>query len=293
MIEVSDESSRQQARPYTQLPRRKALIAGGLTAIIVSIILYPLDCLRVLTQTSSASDASTDILRDNAKRPWVFYRGFMAAAAFTLPAHALYYGSYDLTKKITPAGGLIASFTAGLTAELAGSLLFVPQDVLKQRQMALGTSWTSIISDILTRDGVPGLWRGYWLHVMTYGPLSIIYFLTYELSIKIFNNNKILCATIAGTFGSILTTPVDVLRTRVQTDFHGCSTPIEVIIDLWENEKYPLSALFKGWIARTLYLAPGAAISRAVYEFVKDYLMDRQSKVREGVDETRPLLDSS
>lgn len=75
-----------------------------------------------------------------------------AVAMFTVPAHALYFGGYEMAKRVqrregTREGdeGALAHFSAGLVADLCGALLWCPQAHLP------ACAATATRSDVLCR----------------------------------------------------------------------------------------------------------------------------------------------
>ncbi len=81
-----------------------------------------------------------------------------------------------------------------------------------------------------------------------------------------------IAGSIGGTFGTILNTPFDVVKTRIQNQ---CVSPGLVpkynwtlpALTLIAKEEGP-SALYKGFVPKVLRLGPGGGILLVVFEFV-------------------------
>lgn len=87
----------------------------------------------------------TDAFKKTMRREGLgaFFKGFGAVASMTMPAHALYFGSYEASKNIFQRGrreeekSAWVIFVSGFIADVCGSLIWTPMDVIKQRvQMA-------------------------------------------------------------------------------------------------------------------------------------------------------------
>ena len=134
---------------------------------------------------------------------------------------------------------------------------------------------------IVAKEGLRGLYRAYWIHQMTWAPFNGIYFLTYEKSKKYFSDHKIIpkgflndvaSSCVAGTTASILTSPLDLVKTRLQVqnsnpalfDYAG---PLDALIKIVKNEGP--KALFDGVAARIIWLTPRISIAVSMYEYIK------------------------
>ncbi len=170
-------------------------------------------------------------------------------AVCTVPAHALYYTTYETIKKrFSFAKGESTSvhFVAGMFAEVVGATLWCPMDVVKQRVMIQVSHVTGphlyypvrnsyeIFFDILRTDGFFGLYRGFGAALVTYAPFMGIYFATYEQlkSLSLLHLQEKtgreptsqdipffyhLCgAATAGAFAAAVSCPLDVVKTRIQ-----------------------------------------------------------------------------
>ncbi len=73
------------------------------------------------------------------------YGGFSSVATFSIPAHALYFAGYELTKHRLLEGREDSSsfekgvchFVSGVVAELGGALIWTPMDVIKQKMQII------------------------------------------------------------------------------------------------------------------------------------------------------------
>jgi Mitochondrial carrier protein len=241
-----------------------------------------------------------------------FYRGFGAVAVSTVPAHALYFGGYEMSKRQlarVSSNGEDAPwvhFMSGMWAELCGSVIWTPQDVIKQRlqvQRAVGPGYPAGVPGadihyrdsfhalrvILRQDGVPGLFKGFIPALATYGPFVGVYFTCYERFKVVAGGGAARRADgtrgdeelpflahlgggfLSGAIASVVTTPMDVVKTRLQVEQKGHTAAYkgaaDAVLRMWREEG--AMSFTKGMSARTLWIAPSTAVTIAAYEYFK------------------------
>jgi len=243
------------------------------------------------------------------------YRGFWISC-FQVVSGLCYVSTYEGVRYILQNNGVqnnsVKSLVGGASASLVGQTIIVPFDVISQHLMILGTiskqgkadlsanplaivtegrtksqiAW-DVTRTIYKRDGFRGFYRGYIASLCNYVPSSAGWWTFYQLYQEVVNNatNYILpvtavqcsSAVMAGWTTSLLTNPLDLVRTRVQVQRR--SIP-ETIRHLWATERF--NVFSKGLTAR---LTSSSIYSLAVilgYESVKkmSVLPEYKSMVR-------------
>lgn len=130
------------------------------------------------------------------------YRGFGIHVGGTIPAGALYYGSYEMFKKFTLKYTFfqqhqnISYFLGGIFAETISCIIFVPVDVIKERRQVQANmkdyayrSDVDAFRQIMKSEGLRGIYRAYGATVASFGPFSAFYFMFYEYFKGIFVSN--------------------------------------------------------------------------------------------------------
>lgn len=140
-------------------------------------------------------------------------------------------------------------------------------------------SWR-VAHRLFTTDGLPGFYRGFGITIMREIPFTSIQFPLYEFlklqlakwkgTKRIPPSQASVCGCVAGGVAAALTTPLDVLKTRVMLD-QGKSTILTHFQNICKNEG--TSTLFSGIVPRTLWISAGGAVFLGVYEWALDHLI--------------------
>jgi hypothetical protein len=194
--------------------------------------------------------------------------------------------------------GMAAHLVAGCFANAVGGLAWTPMDVIKQRlqvqsKLLPGQVPSTLhhrgvfhgISAILKADGPRGLLRGYWASLGTFGPFSAVYFSVLEELKGAIKSHKgyssdaeltvpqlMAVGALASACGAFVSGPMDLIKTRIQVyrtsnggKFYGGT--LDALKRTLTEEGY--RAFTKGLGARVMWLAPGSAITIAVYDRLK------------------------
>ncbi|KNG46812.1 mitochondrial carrier protein-like protein [Stemphylium lycopersici] len=158
-----------------------------------------------------------------------------------------FFGAYEWTKRtmidygVTPS---VAYFSAGLLADLAAAPAYVPSEVLKTRLQLQGRynnpyfnsgynyrSTMDAARTIARTEGYSALFHGYKATLWRDLPFSALQFAFYEeergWAKKYMGSNniglplEIATAATAGGMAGVITTPLDVVKTRIQTQHNG------------------------------------------------------------------------
>lgn len=289
------------------------LSASAAAGCFSRCFVHPMDTLRSRLMVSTTSQktlmgAFREVISSDGARG--LYRGFGISIVMQAPAVATYLSTYDEAKeRITRATSLSPTSPAvhlvsGLVAETVSAVFWVPMEVIKQRaQVRAGAmsaaSSTIIARDLMINEGPKALFKGYGLTLGVFGPYAMIYFAAYEkFKLTASNTSKItpisvddlptstvaVCASAAGALAGACTTPLDVIKTRMQTQGDAVALTTQSAADggkvtyrsTWHAARViaaeeGLRGFFKGLSARVLWIMPGTAITFSTFEFLKKY----------------------
>uniref|UniRef100_A0A060TBE8 Putative mitochondrial carrier protein PET8 n=1 Tax=Blastobotrys adeninivorans TaxID=409370 RepID=A0A060TBE8_BLAAD len=262
-----------------------ALISGGMAGTVTDLVFFPIDTLKTRLQAQGGFFANGG---------WKgVYRGVGSAVVASSPGAALFFLSYEsvkaaavpfarehLSSSTTVADGS-AHMLAASAGEIAACSVRVPAEVIKQRtQASHHSSSLASLKSILRNTSGEGVWlglyRGWGSTILREIPFTAIQFPLYEylkktrarsLGIDVVEPHEgAVCGMIAGGTAAALTTPLDVLKTRIMLHQNRMGL-WDVSRDLWRNEGF--SAFWKGVGPRTMWISAGGAIFLGVYEEAK------------------------
>ncbi|RAL13994.1 Pkinase-domain-containing protein [Aspergillus homomorphus CBS 101889] len=208
---------------------------------------------------------------------------------------------------------------ASSMGEIAACAVRVPTEVIKQRAQAglFGGSTAAALKDILALRHAPGgaggytqvireLYRGAGITIAREIPFTVLQFTMWERMKEAYalrNQVDIVPATTSAMFGSVagaisagLTTPLDVVKTRVMLARRGDSSPGEtggvrvrtVVREIWVNEG--AGAFWRGIGPRVAWIGIGGAVFLGSYQFAWNSL-GRDSGLRESDEEHTSLIN--
>ena len=172
---------------------------------------------------------------------------------------------------------------AGATAGFCQVIATNPMEIVKIRmQMSNGsTSMVQTVKDL----GLRGLYRGTAATLSRDVPFSLLFFQTSaslrstlgrmasqeggQESVEV----VFLAGIFAGSLAAFLVTPMDVVKTRLQSA-SAASGLVETYRSIYEKEGF--RAFFRGSIQRCFIVAPLFGITLLVYEAQKSYLKDNK-----------------
>lgn len=190
----------------------------------------------------SASAAST--LKPQLQTGYIrLWRGVQTMATGCIPAHALYFSSYEYmksilsTKTISPTTGVeqehlgtFGASMAGAVSTLAHDMVMTPLDTIKQRmQLGYYDSMGHAVRQIVHLEGCVGLYRSFGITVLTNIPYGMVMMSTNEFlrdaltELKQPRSNVLdlettmLAGCGAGAVAAFVTSPMDRVKTRLQT----------------------------------------------------------------------------
>ncbi|KAK9238814.1 mitochondrial carrier domain-containing protein [Lipomyces kononenkoae] len=225
------------------------MIAGGLGGGMGDSCMHSLDTVKTRQQGApnvakykSMLQAYANILREEGIRKGL-YGGFVPAMWGSLPGTTIFFGTYEFTKRNMIAYGVpetLTHLTSGFVGDLAASCIYVPSEVLKTRLQLQGRynnehfhsgynykgTWDAIKS-IIRVEGWSALFFGYKATLLRDLPFSALQLAFYEKfrsttqtivgSRDIGNLGELLTGAAAGGLAGVITTPMDVVKTRIQT----------------------------------------------------------------------------
>ncbi|RYN38060.1 hypothetical protein AA0112_g4156 [Alternaria arborescens] len=247
-VEIDEEA----ARP----PYLHAMLAGGIGGTTGDMLMHSLDTVKTRQQGdphmppkyTSMGNTYYTIWRQEGFRKGL-YGGVQPAFLGSFAGTVCFFGAYEWTKRTMIDYGVapsVAYFSAGLLADLAAAPAYVPSEVLKTRLQLQGRynnpyfnsgynyrGTVDAARTIARTEGYSALFHGYKATLWRDLPFSALQFAFYEeerdwAKRYMGSNNiglplEIITAGTAGGMAGVITTPLDVVKTRIQTQHNGPS----------------------------------------------------------------------
>ncbi|EEB08494.1 solute carrier family 25 member 40 [Schizosaccharomyces japonicus yFS275] len=270
---------------------------ANMLLLITAVTPFDVVKTRVQTQTSTLQFKNIGQFTSRIVRQEGFgslFRGLSAALCLVVPSATIQLTSYEWLKaKVLPKDKAWAPSAAGALARACATLLVAPFELARTRLQSSHhanqtrmQAFRNVSRGIVTgvsENGILSAWRGVGLTLVMNIPFSSIYWYSYEKLRKTYdqkfhsNGNfmeSFICGGLAGTFASIVTHPVDVVKThrQIQGDL-GYSQPLQrVSVIIRTLNKQGLRVYFRGAIPRCIKITPYCAIMIGTYEAMKGLL---------------------
>lgn len=290
-----------------QFTNSQLMFAGAMAGLGEHASMYPVDTVKTRVQANTHSTTLFATIR-SIGRLRNFYSGLPVVLYGAIPSHAFYFASYEGVKRLLE-GGEQKTFVsniwyiaglAGIVATATHDLIATPLDVVKQHMQLKGQqSGVTLITtarDVFRRRGMRAFFISYPTTLLMNIPYTAAHFVSYEWmkkqlfllshttekqetmhhdqlldhdSYKLYKH--IMAGSFAGAAGAILSTPFDVVKTRLQIGYG--KNVREVLARLnQETNGGIVFGLFKGVVPRVMYFMPSASICWITYEYSKNFM---------------------
>ncbi|KAJ3321546.1 hypothetical protein HDV06_004082 [Boothiomyces sp. JEL0866] len=263
------------------LPFQYSLFCGAVAGVSEILTMYPLDVVktRFQIQVGQAEYSSiVDCFQKMVKNEGFgsLYRGILPPIFVEAPKRAIKFGANDQYKhlyqeKFGFKDGVLFSMLTGSSAGMTEAVIVSTPDLIKirmqdKRNAHLYKGTSDVAAKIWQTEGLYGFGRGIeatvWRHgVWNMGYFGVISFVRAALPKAESKQGKLLnnfvAGTIGGTVGTILNTPFDVVKTRVQSQIsapYKYNWAVPAIGTIIKEEG--AGALYKGFVPKVLRLGP-------------------------------------
>ena len=283
------------------IPLWKKVLFSGLSGAIATTCIYPIVITKTKLhmETGSARSSPWQMVRRIAAEggPIGFYRGWPPNVLLVMPEKAIKLTANDFfqrqlrrtgqTELTLPqevaAGGLAGLSQVAVTnpmelLQISGAVM---ADRLKKGELKAGLSYPALVRQL----GLSGLYTGVVATLARDVPFSMVYFSMYsQLKRRMLKDDhsqlmlkSLAAGCIAGTAAAALTSPLDVIKTRVQAA--AKPAPGQSVgqflgreVQVWRTtlsellQKEGSSALFRGMLPRCVVISPLFGITMTCYE---------------------------
>jgi len=278
------------AVPVEEFDVRVHMAAGAVGRATAIFAMYPLDTLKTRAQMRGVAGLAGVGVRD-------LFRGVGGSLAGQVPFGAIAFASYEVLKRFleekTAFGLVQRAFLAAILADMTGAIWLVPSELVKHQVQArvYPTAWRALRAAVRS-GGVAGLYRGGLGQVARDVPFRAIQMPAFEVAKRLYLRRarrsegdaparllkpleSLIVGGAAGTFAAALTTPMDVVKTRLMTA--AAREPLgAVVASLWREEG--AKGFFRGVGARVAYVGPSCSLFFVAYESTKRFATKRAAQ---------------
>ncbi|XP_015877085.3 uncharacterized protein LOC107413603 [Ziziphus jujuba] len=280
--------------PPVQIPAGSVLrsaLAGGLSCALSTSLMHPIDTIKTRVQASTLS--FPEII---SKLPQIgvqgLYRGSIPAILGQFSSHGLRTGIFEASKlvliNVAPTlPDIQVQSISSFCSTVLGTAVRIPCEVLKQRlQAGLFDNVGEAIVGTWHQDGLKGFFRGTGATLCREVPFYVAGMGLYAESKKAVQQilgrelepwETIMVGALSGGLAAVVTTPFDVMKTRMMTAPQGRPVSMSMVAFSILRHEGPLG-LFKGAVPRFFWIAPLGAMNFAGYELARK-AMDRNEEL--------------
>jgi solute carrier family 25 S-adenosylmethionine transporter 26 len=254
-----------------------SFIAGGIAGFVVDVALFPIDTIKTRLQSENGFFKSGGFRG--------IYKGLSIAASGSVPSAALFFVTYETIKSSmhqqfsNQQNNPFIHMFAASCGEIIACLVRVPVEIAKQRKQASlvkrDASSFKILYQAYKTEGLrKGVYRGFGITIMREVPFSFIQFplweylkLNWEPSTGLELNPfyVAICGAISGGIAAGLTTPLDLLKTRIMlADINSQKSIPRLLKSIYLANG--LRGLFAGFVPRVMWITLGGAVFFGFYD---------------------------
>lgn len=276
-------------------------VAGSCAGIAEHLCMYPVDTIKTRVQASCRNlgvrAAVQEVLHERGLAG--FMRGATVIGFGCVPAHIGLFGTYEFARtKLINEKSLehqpLQMAACGAAAAVVHDSILTPHDVIKQRlQLGRHSGALDCAREAYRAGGLRAFYRSLpatlAMNIPYTGALVAaneslklaLHLRRYDVDATLSDaSGYFLCAGISGAFAAALTSPLDVVRTRLQTQ-EACphlsnGMKADGILGMLRHilRQEGVAGLFRGLGPRVLLAAPSAAVSWGTYETIRMCLRD-------------------
>lgn len=293
---------------YEALPPNFSLAqnmaAGAFAGIAEHTVMYPIDAIKTRMQLVNSGTAYKGMIEGTVKIAsgegiLKLWRGMSSVVVGAGPAHAVYFATYEAVKHAMGGNQAgqhhpLAAATSGAAATIASDAFMNPFDVIKQRMQIQNSSkmYRSMLDCaryVYKNEGLSAFYVSYPTTLSMTVPFTALQFLAYESISTSMNPDKkydpmthCTAGAVAGGFAAALTTPMDVIKTMLQTRGSAADAELRAVNGFMAGcrlmyQREGMRGFFKGMKPRVVTTMPSTAICWSAYEFSKAYFIRRNT----------------
>jgi len=180
------------------------ILCGSAAGFLATLVLYPLKTVKTVMnlgntgEFNSIIDCINKIYQVHGLK--AFYRGLVANSLAIIPSAGIDLATYETLKqrysqyKHKSEPSVVEKLVLGTISSCIGNLFIYPLLFARTRlqsQRNPNETTLKLLLHVWRRDGLPGMYRGFFLHILKIGPAASISYVTFESITKSFALNSL------------------------------------------------------------------------------------------------------
>lgn len=261
--------------------------ASASGSIISKVACYPLDTIAVQYQTSTRRPLLSIPLK-------AYYRGIGVTILTVTPATAVYLTTREAAQNaLLPHLGdsSLNDAASGILAELSGSVLFTPMEVLKARlQISRSGEEGKLLYQlrkIAQSEGFRGFYRGYVMGIASYIPFNVLWWTTYGNIRRSMSERSMVTQIACGAGAAAMCSaafihPLELVKTRYQVATSDTVVAVGTVAGSRNSDRDGLrqvvrnvmkengpKGFYAGFLPTVMRSVPSSIIMMSVFEHLK------------------------
>lgn len=179
-------------------------LCGSAAGFVSTLMLYPLKTVKTLMNLGTTGEYRSicDCICKTYTKFGLrsFYRGLIANSIAIVPSTGIDLATYETLKKYYSNSmkkkepNVIEKLILGNFSSCIGNLIVYPLLFARTRLQSNRNpceKTLSLLAKVWKRDGLPGVYRGFFLHILKIGPAASISYITFEHVTKAFQINSL------------------------------------------------------------------------------------------------------
>lgn len=284
-----------------QVTVAESLACGAVARTVQVVAMYPVDTIKTRVQFSRAASLGALARLRDAVVAGQLWRGTAPSLLGQIPYGMVTFGALEaarsaLRERFPNAPNWSTTAVAATIGDLLGSLLLTPSEVIKQKtQAGVSSGAASAARSIFKTHGPGGFYQGFGSSLSRDVPFRIFQFGFFEawkawyadrVKRAVTPIENLLIGACAGTSSAAITTPLDVVRTRMMAQTVGSPGAFKNGLDcaIKTISLEGPAAMFRGLAPRCMLIAPSSAIFFLAYEAAKGFFQRRQARKAKSFD---------
>ncbi|KAJ8142847.1 hypothetical protein OY671_004025 [Metschnikowia pulcherrima] len=276
----------------------KEIAYGAAAGCLGKIIEFPFDTVKVRLQSAHGAGSTVNVISHILANEGIFafYKGLKAPLAGACLESAVLFSAYEYAHSFLrsstnwPASSMMSVCFSGAFSGFAASFVLTPVELIKCNlqvanlsQRTRHESYTSISTQIIKKNGIPGLWSGLSSTLMREMAGTAVWFASYEKSLIAFNKwwpeqkniNSLMSGATAGFLFNLSVYPVDTIKSNIQTAHisgrSASESSFKNVFNFLVSRPGGIANLYNGLGITLMRSIPANAVIFYTYEYLKTH----------------------